>query len=350
MADRKLMEVEMVRGISIIGVVIIHVTANGTVLFPLFSASQVLYALMNNWGHFSVPAFIFLSGIVLTRRYAASWDSSCVAPFIKKRIWRLGIAYLLVSFLYVCLNSRLYLVPLPDTISSVMRIIFLGEASYHLYFIPLILQYSIFFVLLMSMDDKTGNGKQLMLTAFLMQALSNIMMLWLFPGFDRSLFFLTYIPFFVAGYLVGKDYGKFSFAVSGTYRLFVVLLLSFSLNLTYSYLYSGSKSMLVTFLRDYVRYVYCFASIFFFMSFLIFVQKNKALRKGLQVLGQFSFSIYLLHPAVLSILEKAVVVSHTSSFYHFYTVGRLILGLAIPILIMICIEKMGLKKCSRKPS
>ncbi len=55
----------MVRALAILAVLVIHVTAQGTVTLPQTGLSGLAYLWANKISYFAVPLFIALSGLVL---------------------------------------------------------------------------------------------------------------------------------------------------------------------------------------------------------------------------------------------------------------------------------------------
>ncbi len=70
----KLHELDYVRSFSILAVLMIHVTADATVMLAVDSLPWRGYVSLNKLSNFAVPAFIILSGIVLFYRYNNDWS------------------------------------------------------------------------------------------------------------------------------------------------------------------------------------------------------------------------------------------------------------------------------------
>jgi len=97
----KILEMDIVRSIAILAVVLIHTTADATMSLPKGSISQIIVFAVNEASQFAVPVFIFISGIVLFYRYYDSWDFKALAwSFYRKRIGSVLIPYLIWSFFY----------------------------------------------------------------------------------------------------------------------------------------------------------------------------------------------------------------------------------------------------------
>ena len=93
---------ELFRGLAILAVLMIHVTSYPVVTLPMHSALYPLYHIVNTFSHFAVPAFIFLSALVMFYQYddarKHNWSS-----FYFKRFQVIAIPYLLWSIFYYAL-------------------------------------------------------------------------------------------------------------------------------------------------------------------------------------------------------------------------------------------------------
>lgn len=92
-------QIDFLRGISIVGVVIIHVLS--------YSLTTAFYIFTWNYLHFVIAAFIFCSGYVMMARYKSGFDSiGHVLKWYKKRLTRLLVPYyiyLLVHYMLLIL-------------------------------------------------------------------------------------------------------------------------------------------------------------------------------------------------------------------------------------------------------
>jgi len=61
MGNKKMIEIDILRGISALAVITIHVTAN-FVLISVFNTLQLSMAYMDWLSQFAVPSFVFISG------------------------------------------------------------------------------------------------------------------------------------------------------------------------------------------------------------------------------------------------------------------------------------------------
>lgn len=146
---KRIEELDFARVIAMLGVIVIHVTAEYVYApsgFMLFNMN--LAFLMNQMVRFAVPLFVLLSGMSL----GLSGRTETVSAFYKKRFAKIGIPYLIWSLVYILYSHRealglLFsgeLISLPD----LFRFFLHGKAAPHLYFILILLQLYLLYPLL----------------------------------------------------------------------------------------------------------------------------------------------------------------------------------------------------------
>lgn len=99
------MEMDILRGLAILSVVIIHISAqpiNAGVTGPM----EVFYVILNQVTRFAVPAFLLLSGMGLT--ISGSGEDSYFR-FLKKRLSKILPLYLFLWHLFVTCDGAVAL-------------------------------------------------------------------------------------------------------------------------------------------------------------------------------------------------------------------------------------------------
>lgn len=135
-----MLEIEKLRGISIIAVVIIHALAP---YYAILEVNPTILSLMyvDVLIHFAVPCFLMISSIVLAKYINFNWIT-----FYNKRFRTLFVSYLIASlwyFVYWYLRTG-YNPPIGDLIQSISG----ANAAYHLwYFAPLVQLYLVYPIL-----------------------------------------------------------------------------------------------------------------------------------------------------------------------------------------------------------
>lgn len=130
----RLAAIEYIRGISMMGVIGIHV---GSQYLANTSANVNLIALFEVATRFSVPIFFFISafGLFYNLDLAApfSWKN-----FMKRRAKTVLVPYLVWSVFYLLHDGWLYGVGFPD-VGTLLLLLFFGNAKYQLYFLIILL-------------------------------------------------------------------------------------------------------------------------------------------------------------------------------------------------------------------
>jgi len=130
----RLAAIEYIRGISMMGVIGIHIGSQ-YIMNP--AANIHLVALFETFTRFSVPIFFFISafGLFYNLDIHASFD---FIRFTKRRLKTVLIPYLAWSLFYLFHDGLLYGVGFPDPL-HLLSILFFGNAKYQLYFMVILL-------------------------------------------------------------------------------------------------------------------------------------------------------------------------------------------------------------------
>ena len=149
----KIKEIDYFRGLATIFVILIHITSS-YLTFPKNSATYQFFGSFNFALTFVVPAFLFISALVMTYQ-VKNKDSVNWATFISKRIFKVLSALILWSVIYTLYWGNYENI----SIKNILNYLTLGTASYHLYFIPLIIQLYLLFPLIWGIVKITSKIK-----------------------------------------------------------------------------------------------------------------------------------------------------------------------------------------------
>ena len=130
----RLAAIEYIRGISMMGVIGIHV---GSQYLSNTAANIHLVALFETATRFSVPIFFFISafGLFYNLDLNASFN---YRSFLRRRFKTVLVPYLVWSIFYLIHDGFLYSVGFPDPL-HLLTILFFGNAKYQLYFMVILL-------------------------------------------------------------------------------------------------------------------------------------------------------------------------------------------------------------------
>ena len=140
MKKKYLLSIEYIRGISMLGVVAIHI---GSQYLSNPTPNLFLLAIYEIVSRFSVPIFFFISAFGLF--YKINLDENFdYIKFLRRRFKAVLIPYLIWSVLYIVHDNFFYGSGIPAP-TYALEILFFGLAKYQLYFLVIL----IWFYLLM---------------------------------------------------------------------------------------------------------------------------------------------------------------------------------------------------------
>ncbi|GBE56890.1 acyltransferase family protein [archaeon BMS3Bbin16] len=305
MGRKHLEEITLLRGLAIIGVVAIH--SHPPPLSLGFLGLNKLY--IEELSKFSVPLFIFISGLVLTFRYTG--ETIVYTDFLKRRFEKILIPYLAWSGIYL-LYRYLYK---SETFSlfAIAKKFLIGSAYFHLYYVFLILQFYLLFPLFLRLIQRFKNRKTALLS--IAAALNLIFIAFyestlLIPERLPRRIFIFWIFYFILGAVIGGDLknNKRSAADKISYKLLIPL---FAASLIYllapAGLPLGSKLDVFWLMKK----TFFYAALFILLSYKLasesnFPTHNIAL-KPITSLGKYSLGIYLAHLIILEPLSTIIL-------------------------------------------
>lgn len=292
-------EINYLRAIAIIGVLIIHTTDNTAEVKNL---TGLTFSLMyiEELVRFAVPMFIFVSGFVLYNKYKSEL---LVKDFYKKRFMSILIPYIIFSVVYCIVFAQLGLVP-TLTLNSVITSIFNFTAAGHFWYIELILTFYVFYPIIIAYYEMIKDYfKVYMVTALF----SPILIMYLLGSFIPSFGFALSTPFkyliyFLFGIYTNDNYDKICRLLERISMKKVILLGALILILPFVSMFLFVDPRCGTQFSNSIPYYYQLAlvsthilhiCIFTFCLYFLLIYKP---RLGiLQKIGEYSYGIFLIH-------------------------------------------------------
>ena len=308
-----------IRGIAIIGVILIHTTA-GNIQPHISDLNQVmswrafLALVLNQMGRFAVPVFLLLSGVGLT---LSNKESAPYMGFIWSRIKKLLPAYLVWTFVYFLLGRQYNYYVFGKTLFGL---------STHLYFIPLLLSlYMLYPVLRRLAKSLWGLGSVLCLLIF-----------------SEVAFFITGMPllrqwinpcnwafYFVLGIWIVPYLGHLQKLLRWKHVIFYML--ACLLTIAEALLWSGKVGLNSAASAQKPSVVLLTIGAFYLMM-------NISKRfKVIDLIAKHSFLIYLSHMAFLTVI--AAIFRRLGISWLFASLGTIVV-LLISLLFSILCQKM----------
>lgn len=298
---------DIYRAIAILAVIIIHTLSQPVTLLAKDSALYPAYISMYALVQFAVPAFIFLSGLVLFYSYENRWGMDTCKAFFKKRILYIVIPYVLWSlFYFLLLQIGFHLNPL-DHIKEFFVYLLTGKNYTHLYFIFIMIQFYLLFPLFMYIMKRFEFiSRHLISIVLTIQAIYYLLNLWYFKIQYTGSFFMTYLSFFLVGAYIGLHYKKAIEKINKNAKLYFFLnsVIAILVVLKYYYRYTipnfGQAWMPYANLVLYYSFVLLTCiSIILISNWLSKRYQNTKLHNILTSWGQGSFLIYFAHPFIM---------------------------------------------------
>jgi surface polysaccharide O-acyltransferase-like enzyme len=279
-------------------VVLLHVSA-GVVLGiqntnSLYWWTGEIFDSLSKW---CIPVFVMISGMLLLD----TAKSEPILIFYKKRLSRIFIPLVFWTFFFLGFKYFMSLITTGTAISigKLGVSIVAGDPYYHLWYLYMILGLYLFTPFIRPIVKHSSNNELifLCLALFAFSMAGTFFMYYFTPHiWPAILKFVFYLPYFLAGYLIFKtEYNP------PVWILFVVLVITVILN---SLGYHNSTLMNGTsngYFDDYLSITIIpmsISMIFLLKRFLVPVINYSTSSK----LALLSFGIYLIHPAVISIL------------------------------------------------
>ncbi|GKU80385.1 acyltransferase [Paenibacillus sp. L3-i20] len=337
-----IVELNVVKAIAILAVLIIHATADSRVNVPWGSVTAPFYLLINSLSMFAVPVFIFINGLVLFYRYKDDWTPKQALSFYKKRIKYILIPYLIWSAIYYVYYQWLQHQSFQFDLNTFANLLIWGKSSYHLYFMVIVIQLYLFFPILMTIVNKFKfKAYHMIALGLLVQGLFYYIHHWIKPFSHAASMMPNYFIVFCVGAAIGMSYQSFS---KKSNQLWWVFGLAVFVGFVYILILLSSQEGGASYPGPVYVILYTLYAVLVGISLIwigkIVCERSTFLTRWILALGTASFGIYLVHPLVLSEWRMAVNLIPQHSYYHIYNIATLLLIIVIPWLIVVCTKRI----------
>ncbi len=288
----------LLRGLAIIAVVIIHFLAGFPGIYATNFPNSWLLVAIDQLSRFCVPLFVALSGFGFWAKYKTQKLS--YLGFIKRQAFKLLPLYIVVSLL-----SYLTFIFIPHwrvagTPTSLLTQLLLGRADYHLYFVPMIFQFYLLFPLLRTFVQKFRWSSLIV---------SAVFQLWLYQLLSNPPIFLTtdqqqYIWFFtwIFYFILGMHLGGVTRSPKITTLITAIILISSSISL----IKQGIDPIIALSFTRVPVFLYATTAVITLFAFIPRLKPNK-LTNILSSIGAASYPIYLFHTLILRLFFEVFI-------------------------------------------
>jgi len=283
------------RGLAILAVIIIHVTAEATIAYPSDTTRFISYNIINSLAQFAVPVFLFISSVVLT--WKQTKEEVPLSKFYTKRLKTVIVPYLVWSTFYFILKTVCFRGSTALSLNFIGRELVNGTAYYHLYFLLIVIQLYLFIPLVCTFIKKMKSLHMIVLTLFLQVLFYILNKAWIYEIYPHPANLLgSYLSVFVVGCWIGANYQK----VKAVFLKYKVHLWSLSLLVVICYVIINIKLRMNEPVGLIVYYgAYHLFALFSSLSIWLFFVENQS--SFFNIFGAQSFPMYLIHPLFLGI-------------------------------------------------
>lgn len=315
--DNRFVELDILKAFAIIGVIMIHVVSASLFYFDKSSDHFKVSILIDQFFRFSVPLFVALSGYTLAIRYKD--QKIDLSYFFRRRVARILPWYFFWSAVILAyLKVTHWWNEVPHF--PFWKILFLGKADYHLYFVPMIFQLYVLFPLFLYFFKKF-KGKFLLLVllfeVIFYQVLSSfavgkIDLPFLLNDQQQYLFFGTWIFYFILG--ISLAFIKIPKKIFKIIKIsaFPVLTLGFIFLIKSAFDILGNDLGVIIATRSTKIPTLFYSSVIIFCSLIFKDSLLKIPKKLIRILENFgkrSYITYLCHTIVLRIFLDLITVN-----------------------------------------
>lgn len=296
------------RGVAICLVIAIHFLSSFKVSPYVTGASFQIFAVtLDQLGRVAVPLFVALSGYGLMMKYQnieLHWKE-----FFKKRVWKLLPLYILWSYIFWFVFLFIPQWRPTSEQKPFFGQLFLGNADYHLYFIPMIFQLYLLFPFLLPIVKKwpyqmlaAVGAFQIAFFELVAHKMTNQPGTSFFQSDQKQyVWFFCWIFYFILGMCLPKILEALKSQTMAKWVLVGLVALSgfwvaFSALFAINHGTDPLVALRFTRVQVLVYATCCCIALFYFL------QKPKALPKVLLFLGINSYVIYLSHTLLLRII------------------------------------------------
>lgn len=252
---------------------------------------------------FAVPIFFMISGALLIKNFNES-----IKKFYEKRLLKIIIPYILISIIYSIGNQILKtnIISVKNIVKSIINF----DAHYHLWFFePLIIIYLITPLIRKLILFLEKNNKRIIINIYLILwtilgiIIPTVINIYNNTSFRYGIQVINYLGYFILGYAISTYYKKLFY--NKEKLLIVIYGISVIMTFWGNYFYLNSETGVYNnyFILPSTFNIYVQAFSVFMYFNIREVKINNINHQIINIIGESSLYIYLLHPIFILILK-----------------------------------------------
>lgn len=297
MSKTRLYEMDALRGIAIIAVILIHITA--ITLLESKGITESFLIAVNQISRFAVPVFLFLSGLGLA---LSDRSQEGYFQFLRRRISKIVPLYLIWTIVHLIFKS----ISEPVSFMVILKGFLFGETFYHLYYVPLI----ILFYILYPLFKRVATNNIAMVLVFILTVLSQLSDEWFgLEIANNPLNLLNWCIYFVLGSWFANHLDIIKNKLRAHSKLIsVVLVLAFVGIVTETLIYLNHGTSFANATTSMRPSVILYTIIFIGFMMTKEWKNNVVFTIVIEKLSRLSYGIYLSHALILTVWIKLIEV------------------------------------------
>ncbi|WEG16620.1 acyltransferase [Alkalihalophilus pseudofirmus] len=344
-------ELNVVRGLAILAVLIVHSTSVTVGTLDTSSTSFFAYNAANTFFRIGTTTFILLSSFVLFYSYYhRELTGNLVKNFYKRRLLYILVPYFVFSLIYVTVTSQFFETygGFNEFISDFGNKLMMGSAYPHLYFVFISIQFYLLFpIFLWLLKRYPGLVKHLIWIGFVIQFSYSLYNHFVIKYPNVGSISLSYMSHYLAGAFIGIYYesikawfakaksvfSRQSMVIAGIFGIWA-LAVSGHIYLYYSLRAYGVSYDSKLFHLFWSFHTFFSALILILIGHWIYKHGKPWLINTLTQLGIYSFGIYLIHPLFLLFYRKYVYFGNEMMQYHLWILSCFLVALLGSLLVV----------------
>jgi len=328
MRKERIAELELIRSFAFLAVVYQHVIGIYMRVPGIDQQTAMVYGMWFHLLKFAVPAFVFITGLVLFYNY---YEKIAYLSFMRKRITEILLPYLVWSVVYLLLSPDFQKGGDGGGVWNLSKTILTGTASYHLWFVVMIFQFYLFYPWWQQVFRFLRRQAKTLLRFIIIAAGVSLVygvMMWFshryIPAHGFSFHNVWLDTYFIKYRDRNALYYFFYFLLGGMVAVLLTVFrakikqywtwICISFALLYGYVGyelirdsgSGLVNLNVATSLKPSMFLYTVAQLLLIYGLALWLLRNQRLSAMLTRIGQYSYGAYLIHALVLTYVMQGL--------------------------------------------